>query len=579
MCGIVGYVGYRNAAAVCKEGLTRLEYRGYDSYGVACLTPQLSVFKSVGKISQSKDISHIKGNCAVGHTRWATHGVPSEKNAHPLTDCTGKIAVVHNGIIENYAKLKAGLVKRGHVFKSETDTEVIPHLIEEKYSGDLFEAVSKILPLLEGSYAILVMAQGADEIVAARNGSPLALGLGDSEYILASDAVPLVEYTKKVIYLEDGDAARINADGYKIFSGKKEVTRPVSEIDWDAASIRKGGFAHYMLKEIYEQPEVFSNTIRSVRENEAAVNLIKNAISITVVACGTSANASMIFSYLMESICKVPTRVVVGSEYKYFPTPGGSLVIGVSQSGETADTISALKISKNSGAKTLAVTNVLGSSLTRVADEVLYTRAGTEVSVAATKSFTAQVAAFIEIVNIVSGNKLKSSAFEIVRHLPDVISTDVTSAVNVCSKASSILYIGRGMFYPAAMEGALKMKEISYIHAEGYAAGELKHGPFALLCSETPVVAVCLRGVAYPVMVSNLKEVKARNAPLIVVGEEGDRDLLDLCDVFIPIPKVSECAGLVLSSVVLQMIAYHCAVALGRDVDMPRNLAKSVTVE
>lgn len=579
MCGIVGYVGYRDAASVCKDGLMHLEYRGYDSYGIASLSPKLSVFKSVGKISDAKDISSLKGTCAIGHTRWATHGVPSETNAHPLTDCKNKIAVVHNGIIENYAKLKAALIKRGHVFKSETDTEVIPHLIEEKYSGNLLDAVSKILPMLEGSYAILAVAEGENTIVAARKGSPLVLGIGDSEFIFASDVVPLIDYTKNVIYLDDGDIAEVKSDSYKIFSGKKIVKREISKIEWDASVVKKSGFPHYMLKEIFEQPDVFSDTIQSVKENKESLELIKKASSITVVACGTSANASMIFSYLMESVCKIPTRVVVGSEYKYFPTPASSLVIGVSQSGETADTISALKISKDMGAKTIAVTNVLGSSITRTADVVLYTRAGPEVSVAATKSFTAQVAAFIEIVNIVSGKKLETAVSDIIRYLPDVISYDVSSAVNLCKNASTLLYVGRGMFYPVAMEGALKMKEISYIHAEGYAAGELKHGPFALLCKDTPVAALCLPGATYPVMMSNLKEIKARKAPLIAVGEAGDQDLEDLCDVFIALPKVSEYAGIILSSVVLQIMAYHCAVSLGRDVDMPRNLAKSVTVE
>ncbi|MDO5844684.1 MAG: glutamine--fructose-6-phosphate transaminase (isomerizing) [Methanocorpusculum sp.] len=579
MCGIVGYVGYRDAASVCKDGLMHLEYRGYDSYGIASLSPKLSVFKSVGKISNAKNISSLKGTCAIGHTRWATHGVPSEINAHPLTDCGDKIAVVHNGIIENYAKLKAALIKRGHVFKSETDTEVIPHLIEEKYTGNLLDAVSKILPMLEGSYAILAVAEGENTIVAARKGSPLVLGVGDSEYIFASDAVPLIDYTKNVIYLEDGDIAEVKSDGYKIFNGKKIVKHPISKIEWDASVVRKSGFPHYMLKEIFEQPDVFSNTIQSVKENKEVVALIKKASSITVVACGTSANASMIFSYMMEAVCKIPTRVVVGSEYKYFPTPASSLVIGVSQSGETADTISALKISKDMGAKTIAVTNVLGSSITRTADVVLYTRAGPEVSVAATKSFTAQVAAFIEIVNLVSGKKLEPAVSDILRYLPDVVSADVSSAVELCKNASTLLYVGRGMFYPVAMEGALKMKEISYIHAEGYAAGELKHGPFALLCRETPVAALCLHGATYSVMMSNLKEIKARNAPLVAVGEAGDQDLEDLCDVFIPLPKVSEYAGIILSSVILQIMAYHCAVALGRDVDMPRNLAKSVTVE
>ncbi|MBQ4597778.1 MAG: glutamine--fructose-6-phosphate transaminase (isomerizing) [Methanocorpusculum sp.] len=579
MCGIVGYLGYRQAAEVCMEGLLRLEYRGYDSFGIATVSPEIAVFKETGKISAAKDAVHLKGTCGIGHTRWATHGIPSRTNAHPFTDCTGKIAVVHNGIIENYAALKRDLEKRGHTFVSETDTEVIPHLIEEKYTGNLREAVSKILPLLEGAYAILVIADGAEEIVAARKGSPLVLGVGDREYVFASDGLPILDYTRKVIYLEDGDLAEVTPAGYTIYQGKKPVERKVATLEWDAADVRKGGFAHYMLKEMYEQPEVFSNTVHSIAENAAALCRIRDARSITIVACGTSANASTVFAYLMESVCGIPTRVVLASEFKYFPTPKNDVVIAVSQSGETADTISALKIAKERGAKTFCVTNVLGSSLTRIAETTLYTRAGPEVSVAATKSFTAQVAAFMEIVNIISGGMLKKDIAEIQRYIPEALDCDVESAVELVKEASTLLYVGRGLSYPISMEGALKMKEISYIHAEGYAAGELKHGPFALLSKETPVVAVCLPGSTYPVMMSNLKDIKARSAPEVVIGCMGDIDAEEIADVFIPLPKVSETAGVILASVVLQMLAYKTAVALGTDVDMPRNLAKSVTVE
>lgn len=579
MCGIVGYLGYRNAAEVCMEGLLRLEYRGYDSFGIATVSPEISIFKETGKISAAKDAVHLKGTCGIGHTRWATHGVPSRTNAHPFTDCTGKIAVVHNGIIENYAALKRDLEKRGHTFVSETDTEVIPHLIEEKYTGNLREAVSKILPLLEGAYAILVIAEGTEEIVAARKGSPLVLGVGDREYVFASDGLPILDYTRKVIYLEDGDLAEVTPAGYTIYQGKKPVERKVSTLEWDAADVRKGGFAHYMLKEMYEQPEVFSNTVHSIAENAASLCRIRDARSITIVACGTSANASTVFAYLMESVCGIPTRVVLASEFKYFPTPKNDVVIAVSQSGETADTISALKIAKERGAKTFCLTNVLGSSLTRVAETTLYTRAGPEVSVAATKSFTAQVAEFMEMVNTISGGMLKKDIAEIQRYLPEALDCAVDSAVELVKEASTLLYVGRGLSYPISMEGALKMKEISYIHAEGYAAGELKHGPFALLSKETPVVAVCLPGSTYPVMMSNLKEIKARSAPEVVIGCMGDIDAEEIADVFIPLPKVSETAGVILASVVLQMLAYKTAVALGTDVDMPRNLAKSVTVE
>jgi len=580
MCGIVGYIGYREAAEVCRLGLMRLEYRGYDSYGIATLSPSLSVYKHVGKISDSVTSSnHLKGVIGIGHTRWATHGVPSEKNAHPHLDTKKKIAVVHNGIIENYAELRRGLEERGVVFASDTDTEVIPHLIAEHYTGNLFQAVESILPILKGSYALLVITEGEDTLVAARKGSPLVLGVGDGEYVLGSDALPLLDYTRQAVYFEDGDVAEITRDSFTIHNMGVSVSRSISEIEWNADEAKKGGYPHYMLKEIFEQPEVFANTLSSIKSRSEAVEMIRNARSITVVACGTSANSSMIFSYLMEGICHIPTRVILASEFKYFPTTFTDLVIGVSQSGETADTLAALKLAKDLGSQTLAITNVLGSTITRVASSVLYTRAGPEMSVAATKSFTSQVAAFLQIVNLLSDHQLETELSEIKRYLPEILYMDISAAVDLCKNATTLLYIGRGMFYPVAMEGALKMKEISYIHAEGYAAGELKHGPFALLSPETPVIAMCVSNRVYPVMMSNLKEIKARSAPIIVIGKECDKDLEDVADVCIPLPAVSEYGSVVLSSVILQLLAYQTAVSLGTDVDMPRNLAKSVTVE
>ena len=580
MCGIVGYVGYREAAEVCTSGLLRLEYRGYDSYGLATLSPSLSIYKHLGKISDTAtSANHLRGKIGIGHTRWATHGVPSEKNAHPLLDTKKKIAVVHNGIIENYAELKRELEERGVIFTSDTDTEVIPHLIAEKYTGDLFKAVESILPMLKGSYAIFVIVEGEDTLVAARKGSPLVIGIGDGEYIMASDALPLLDYTRQAIYLEDNDVAEITKDGYTIKNTGMPVSRKITEIEWNADEAKKGGFPHYMLKEIFEQPEAFANTLSSIKCRSEAVEMIKKARSITIVACGTSANASLIFSYLMQGICHIPTRVIFASEYKYYPTAFTDLVIGVSQSGETADTISALKLAHDLGSQTLAITNVLGSTITRVASSVLYTRAGPEMSVAATKSFISQVAAFLQIVNLISDHQLETELSEIQRYLPEILTTDLSAAVELCKEATTLLYIGRGMFYPVALEGALKMKEISYIHAEGYPAGELKHGPFALLSPKTPVIGMCVANSVYPVMMSNLKEIKTRNSPIIAIGKRGDRDLEEMADVFIPLPDVSEYGSVVLSSVVLQLLAYQTAVALGTDVDMPRNLAKSVTVE
>ncbi|MCK9313428.1 MAG: glutamine--fructose-6-phosphate transaminase (isomerizing), partial [Methanocorpusculum sp.] len=442
-----------------------------------------------------------------------------------------------------------------------------------------FQAVESILPMLKGSYALLIIAEGEDTLVAARNGSPLVLGVGDGEYVLGSDALPLLDYTRQAVYFEDGDTAEITRDGFTIHNKGVSVSRNITEIEWNADEAKKGGYQHYMLKEIFEQPEVFANTLSSIKSKSEAVDMIRNAHAITIVACGTSANASMIFSYLMEGICHIPTRVILASEFKYFPTMFTDLVIGVSQSGETADTLAALKLAKDRGSQTLAITNVLGSTITRVASSVLYTRAGPEMSVAATKSFTSQVAAFLQIVNLLSDHKLETELSEIKRYLPEILSTDLSKAVDLCKNATTLLYIGRGMFYPVALEGALKMKEISYIHAEGYAAGELKHGPFALLSPKTPVISTCVSNSVYPVMMSNLKEIKARNAPIIVIGKDCDKDLEDVADVCIPLPAVSEYGAVVLSSVILQLLAYQTAVSLGNDVDMPRNLAKSVTVE
>ncbi|HJJ30810.1 MAG TPA: glutamine--fructose-6-phosphate transaminase (isomerizing) [Methanocorpusculum sp.] len=598
MCGIVGYFGFRNAAEVCADGLSRLEYRGYDSFGVAAVSPEkgLSVYKEAGKISVLRDNIRLDGTVGIGHTRWATHGVPCQKNAHPLLDCHGKIAVVHNGIIENYAKLRRELEKKGHIFASDTDTEVIPHLIEDAYDGDLFAAVQKILPKLQGSYAILVVMEGVSGIIAARKGSPLVIGLGENEILFASDVLPISPYTKDVLYLEDGDVAfaHISSAGdhaVTVYQNKKPVKRELHTIEFDAEETKKGGFAHYMLKEIYEQPDVFSNTIASAAaDRKLIVSSFSGAKSVVITACGTSAHASMILAYLLETVCRIPARTALASEFKYTPTPSADLVIGVSQSGETADTIAALKAAKENGAHTLCVTNVLGSSITRTADSTIYTRGGPEISVAATKTFIAQAAAFLEIAAVlseslksslgISSSSLQKSIRDVQRYLPEIIGTDVSDAVSLLQDTSSLIYVGRGLGYPAALEGALKMKEISYIHAEGYAAGELKHGPFALLGADVPVVAVCFENSpTYAVMMSNLKEIKARESPLVVIGSAGDADAEDLADVFVAIPKVSETASAVLASTVMQLIAYRTAAALGREIDYPKNLAKSVTVE
>lgn len=579
MCGIVGYIGRRDATPILISGLKRLEYRGYDSFGIATVGSALEIYKRTGSISDGEaGAAGLRGSIGIGHTRWAGYGEPTVINAHPQIDCEGKIAIVHNGVIENYSDLKRELEERGHVFRSETDTEAIAHLIEEHYDGDLLAAVNATLSHLQGSYALLVIMEDTERIIAARNASPIVLGVGDSEFFAASDLTPLLDYTERVIYLDDGDVADITPDRLDIYHEGQKVERPVELVNWCVEDTRKGGFDHYMLKEIFEQPQSFYETIRA-GVDEGVRRMLMDAGEITLVACGTSYHTTLVFKYLAESLCNIPIRIEMGSEFKYFTGPLRGLVIAVSQSGETTDTIAALNMAKARNCPTLAITNVQGSTLTRVADRTLLMRAGPEIGVAATKSYTAQLAALIQIINL----RCEGMFNDILSHahlaIGDVLLYDVKDAVALCSQADHAFFIGRGPFYPVAMEGALKMKEISYVHAEGYAAGELKHGPFALLTPETPVIAICAPGSTYNVMVSNVKEVKARRAPVIALGVEGDTELPEIADIFIPIPDTHLLVQVLTASVVLQLLAYHTACALGRDVDRPRNLAKSVTVE
>ncbi|ABD42547.1 glutamine--fructose-6-phosphate transaminase [Methanospirillum hungatei JF-1] len=579
MCGIVGYAGYRRAAPILLQGLRRLEYRGYDSYGIATLASEVCVHKKAGKVSDLPDSQGmLQGTIGIGHTRWATHGIPSDVNAHPHQDCTDKIAVVHNGIIENYAHLKRELIGRGHTFRSETDTEVIAHLIEEAYAGDLLEAVRITLPLLTGSYALLIISAGEDRLIAARNQSPLVLGIGDGEIFAASDITPLLEYTSRIIYLDDGDIAELKPDSYSVYFGDSPAEREIKEITWTPDTVQKGGFAHYMLKEIFEQPDAIHRAVHAVSE-ETLPSSLRQASSITVVACGSSYHAGMIFRYLIEPVCGIPVRLELGSEYKYTPVPFSDVIIGISQSGETADTLSAIRKGICNNVKTVAITNVLNSSITRSAHDTILMHAGPEISVAASKSFIAQVGVLMQIVNILSGGRCHDILDHARYALEQVLLTDLTEAVDLCSKAQHLFYVGRGVFYPVMMEGALKMKEISYIHAEAYAAGELKHGPFALLSPDTPVIAICTPGPAYEVMLGNMKEMKARGTPIVAFGNEDDGDVSDIADVVIPLPKAHMWTQVLTSTVLLQLLAYHTANRLGREIDMPRNLAKSVTVE
>jgi len=581
VCGIVGYVGRREAASLIIEGLKKLEYRGYDSFGVATLGSGIELAKYQGRISEYAGTAiRLHGKMGIGHTRWATHGIPNDINAHPHLDCANCIAVVHNGIIENFSELKRNLVSRGHRFRSDTDTEVIVHLIEEAYAQqrDLCRAVEETVPLLKGSYALLVIAVDDKHLIAARNGSPLVIGIGDRENFAASDMTPVLEHTERAVFLEDGDIASMTPGGVEIFHDKKPVTRPVELIDWSPEEVKKGGFAHYMIKEIYEQPQAFFNTIRSIGAG-ALPRIAKKPASVTIVACGSSYHAGLIARYFIEETCGIPTRLEFASEFRYFPPPVDGLVIGISQSGETADTLTALKQAHAHNCQTLAVTNVLGSSMSRIADATLFMRAGPEISVAATKSFVAQLAVMMQIINTWTGGKCDEILQHAHQSIEDVLLMDLSDPVSLCTVARSIFYIGRGPFYAVSLEGALKMKEISYIHAEGYAAGELKHGPFALLSPETPVIAICMPGETYSVMIANIKEIKARGAPVIALGSESDSELSDVVDIFIPLPGTHQFVQVLTSLVVLQLLAYYTAVALGRDVDKPRNLAKSVTVE
>ncbi|MDD1716087.1 MAG: glutamine--fructose-6-phosphate transaminase (isomerizing) [Methanolinea sp.] len=579
MCGIFGYCGKSGAAPILIKGLKRLEYRGYDSYGIAVLNKEIQVVKHVGRIGKNTpSMKGFPGKIGIGHTRWATHGAPSDRNAHPHMDCQEKIAVVHNGIIENYAALRRELQARGHNLRSETDTEVIPHLLEEHYHGDLLAAVEEILPMLEGSYAILALACDENRIIAARKSSPLVLGMGDREFLVASDMTPILEYTERVVILEDGDVAILSNEGVIIRNQGEPVERSPQIIDWTLEEVRKGGFAHYMQKEIFDQPQAYSDTLRALRKEEIPPALL-GIRGITIVACGTSFHAGVLARYLVEQYCGIPARLELASEFKYFTPPLSDLVIGITQSGETADTLAAIKAAKMFNCPTLAITNVLGSTVTRLADHTLYMRAGPEISVAATKSFIAELAVFFHLIDSFSGGALTESLDKANRSTEDALMLDLSEAVRACQNARSMFFVGRGPFYALALEGALKMKEISYIHAEGYAAGEIKHGPFALLSEETPVVALCPPGPAYPVMISNIKEMKARGAPMIAIGEAGDADLREIADVFVPLPAGDQIGQILATTIVLQLLAYHTADALGRDVDRPRNLAKSVTVE
>ncbi|MDD5686370.1 MAG: glutamine--fructose-6-phosphate transaminase (isomerizing) [Elusimicrobia bacterium] len=609
MCGIVGYIGDKIASDVIFSGLKRLEYRGYDSSGIATIeNGKIKTTRAVGKIKNLETVikqEKFSGTVGIGHIRWATHGRPSEENAHPHTDCSGKIVVVHNGIIENYRQLKQGLISEGHKFLSETDTEVIVHLIEKHYKGDLLSAVKTAVTHLKGAYALGVISQdNPDVLIGVRFDAPLVVGLCDNEYFIASDIPALLLNTKKFIFLEDGDIAELKKDGYKIYDKTGGVCeRKINTIEWDSLMAEKAGYKHFMLKEINEQPQTIEDTFRGriavedVSEffNELKLNpeLIRNINRVSIVACGTSYHAGLIGKFLFETIAGVSTETEIGSEYRYrdLIIDDKTLVLAISQSGETADTIAPLRESKKFHSKTLAICNVMGSTITRDSQATIYTRCGPEIGVASTKAFTGQLTAIYLLAlyfGIVRGKITKDYAVKFIDSLIK-IPRDITNILNreqeiktiakKFFKKSHFLYLGRGLNYPIALEGALKLKEISYIHAEGYPAGEMKHGPIALIDENMPVVCIATHGKVYEKILSNIEEVKAREGIVIAIATEGDELIKGKSDHVFYVPKTDELLYPILTVIPLQLLAYYIGILRGCDVDQPRNLAKSVTVE
>jgi glucosamine--fructose-6-phosphate aminotransferase (isomerizing) len=608
MCGIVGYTGPREAGPILMDGLARLEYRGYDSAGIALVRADGSVFveKKAGKLTNLRTaIAGATPASGVGlaHTRWATHGRPNDLNAHPHVDCTGAVVVVHNGIIENFRELRDGLETRGHTLRSETDTEALAHLIEEAYDGDLAEALRLALHRVSGAYAIAALHRDEPgRLVGARMNVPLIVGLGDGENFLASDVAAVLAHTKHVVFLEEGDVADLRPDTYAIrgLDGTKRE-RAVRVIDWSVEAAEKGGFPHFMLKEMHEQPDTLRQALlgRIVDGRIAVPELADVAATfarvrrIEFVACGTAAYASLIGAQLVEQWAGIPARVTVGSEFRYSPPPldRDVLIVAVSQSGETADTLAPTRHARERGCPIVVITNTLGSALTREADAVLFLHAGPEVAVAATKTFVAQVTVLVLLAaEIARARGRLEPAFE--RDLVGALRALPTQAQTVLERAGAVrdaahryagsrgfMYIGRGLGYPAALEGALKLKEVAYIHAEGYAAGELKHGPISLLDAECPLVAVATRSSMYEKIVSNIMEGRARDARVIAVASDGDAECEQYADDIFRVPATLDALSPILAVIPLQLFAYHVAVARGTDVDQPRNLAKSVTVE
>ncbi|RLJ70024.1 glutamine--fructose-6-phosphate transaminase [Hydrogenivirga caldilitoris] len=592
MCGIIGYTGKEAALPLILGGLERLEYRGYDSAGIALIEDgKLIVEKRVGKIRELvKNLwgKPYRGKTGIGHTRWATHGEPSQENAHPHTDSKNEFAVVHNGIVENYLELKRELESEGVTFRSGTDTEVIAHLIARAYKGDLLEAVLDIVGRLKGAFAFAVITVHEPmRVVGVKQGSPLVVGIGEGENFLASDIPAILPYTRSIITLNDGEIADITPEGVNIYDfNGNPVTKEIVIVPWDIISAEKSGFKHFMLKEIYEQPKAVGDTIRGLMSSgEEPPFSLKSFRRILIIACGTSYHAGLVGKFWIEKLAGVPTEVVYASEFRYgdFPVGEEDLIIGVSQSGETIDTKFAVNFARERGARTLSIVNVVGSSIDRESDYTLHTHAGPEIGVAATKTFTAQLAAlyFLASTEHPDRYKLLEELFKVPARIERTLekSEAIEKLADRYMNRRDFLYLGRYLSYPIALEGALKLKEISYIHAEGYPAGEMKHGPIALIDEKMPVVVLAPQDRVYDKTLANIEEVKTRKGKVIGVGFEGDDKLEKLCNEFIGVPPIEEDFTPFLTVVPLQLLAYHIASKLGLDVDQPRNLAKTVTVE
>jgi glucosamine--fructose-6-phosphate aminotransferase (isomerizing) len=611
MCGIVGFIGSSDAVPVLLGGLKKLEYRGYDSAGLACVEAGgLQLRRAVGKLSALEALvaEHpLKTVLGVGHTRWATHGRPNEANAHPHASASGRLAIVHNGIVENYLALRAELQAQGVAFKSETDSEVLAHLIERSMDAGagLVDAVRACLKRVEGSYGLVVVSADApDTLVAARLGSPLVLGIGQGAHYIASDVPALLEHTRDVVYLDDGELAVLTPTTWAVTDlAGRPISKAVQRVTWDPIQAEKAGYKHFMLKEIYEQPRAIEDTLRGrivksdgdvvLQELGLTPEQVRGFQKLVLVACGTSWHAALVGKFMIEELAKVPTEVDIASEFRYRdPLVGpGTLVIGISQSGETADTLAALRLAKGKGATVAAICNVVGSTMTREAHGTVYTHAGPEIGVASTKAFTAQLAA-LALLAVYLGRRrgclAEARAKEVLGHLREVpgrmekaLKSDaaIAAIAQRFAHARDLLYLGRGVNYPIALEGALKLKEISYIHAEGYPAGEMKHGPIALIDEQLPVVCIAVQGKVHDKTLSNIEEARARGGVVLAVLTEGDRSLDGKAAASLEVPACEELLSPLLVSLPLQLLAYHLAVRRGCDVDQPRNLAKSVTVE